>query len=149
MENIRVIELPKMKMVSSGELEIGDDIFTKFDKWLSRYDEVRVPKLFSYDFMYYNSASGKFTWLYAVYDDIKECPYDIVDFEGGIYAVATSIDEDEESGNDTYVMINDWVSKSEKFDLDSSRHTLFHVISSDKIYEKMKFRQLDVFVPIK
>lgn len=77
--------------------------------------------------------------------------YDVVDFPGGLYAVAVSIDEDDEDGERVYAAIKDWTRESGVFALDErpGHYTMFHVITPDEAYEAMGYRQLDILVPIR
>ena len=68
-----------------------------------------------------------------------------------VYAVAVSVDQDDADGERVYREIKEWVKTGDCFAVDESqdRHTLFHVITSDSAYQKMQYRQLDIYVPIR
>lgn len=53
MQNIRIIEIPKMKAVFSGPLSTEDE-FEKVNKWFSDYHASLKCELFPRDFMWYN-----------------------------------------------------------------------------------------------
>ena len=54
-------------------------------------------------------------------------------------------------GEQVYQRIRAWVSQSGVFSVDESpaRPSLFHVITPDQAFEKLGYRQLDIYVPIK
>ena len=83
--------------------------------------------------------------------DAKSIPYNLIDFEGGLYAAAISRDGEDTDGERVVNQIKEWVISTKYFQLDESaeRPLLFHVTTSDLAFEKMKYRQLDLYVPIK
>jgi len=121
---VRVIELPACKMATSK----GHDL-AEFDQWWSSVDKTRVDKFFPRDFMYFDKPASELVWLYALPAGTTASQYDVVDFAGGLYAAAISKDNDDEEGD--------------------ARPVLFHVITSNGTFEKMKYRQLDIYLPVK
>lgn len=102
--------------------------------------------------MWFDSNKEKLIWGYCLeHGNSESHPYDEVEFEGGLYAIAVSIDENDREGERIYAGIKQWIDSQECLALDDSegRFVLFHVISSDKIKEALGYTQLDVFVPIK
>lgn len=153
MENIRLIELPKCKMVSSG-CDVNCDfsetgILGKFDKWWSAYDKNRKDKFFPRDFIWYDFKNEGLVWYYAIEEDISDCEYEIMDFNGGLYAVATSIDGDDEDGASVIKSISEWIEKNEKIEVDNSRPIMVHVITPQCAIKALNYHQADNFVPIK
>jgi hypothetical protein len=144
---IRVIELPGCKMASAA----GADL-EQFDRWWSEVDKKRVDKFYPRDFMYHDSLVGQLVWLYALPQENADAgPYQSFAFPGGLYAVAVSVDQDDTDGERVYQQIKEWIKTGASFVLDETqdRHTLFHVITPDGAYQKMKYRQLDIYVPIR
>lgn len=144
---IRIVELPCCKMAMAA----GDDL-QEFDRWWSAVDKQRVDKFFPRDFMYYDSAQNQLVWLYALPPEALEtCPYPLLDFAGGLYAVAVSVDQDDAEGERVYHAIQEWAKHSDHFSLDESpdRPSLFHVITSPAARAKMNRGQLDIYVPIR
>ena len=102
--------------------------------------------------MYHDSSVNELVWLYAMPgDDVATGHFGQCDFPGGLYAVAVSVDQDDADGERVYREIKEWVKTGDCFAVDESqdRHTLFHVITSDSAYQKMRYRQLDIYVPIR
>ncbi|MNO15715.1 Bacterial transcription activator, effector binding domain [compost metagenome] len=154
MEKIRIIELPKCKMVSSGCDTVSDfapgGILDRFDKWFSEVDAQRKDKFYPRDFLWFNEQEGGFVWYYAVEDlSVDTDGFEIVDFEGGLYAVATSIDGDEENSSRVYHGIRDWVINSEHFEIDEERSSLGHIITPPTAIKVMGYGQMENYIPIK
>ena len=88
MQSVRIYEMPACKMVSSGVGMFAEENFNLFDEWLSSQKRGLFPK----DFLYW--AREGLNWLY-MYEDGMSVPkeFQIIDFPGGLYAVATDIDQ--------------------------------------------------------
>jgi hypothetical protein len=140
MEKIRVIEIPPLKVVNSGNITAMED-FETFDQWWSSID-VKIyitPR----DFMWYNVKKGYWEWFFALpegHEDIGG--YDVVDFPGGLYAVAASKDAEEEATEETKASIRSWVEASGCFELSISendqaeRYVMTHVTTPIIFKEK-------------
>ena len=148
MEGIRIIEIPKVKMISSGHGTLDELFEKKFDKLILNQRKDFTP----HDFMWYDPERNKMVWYYAVtHDDIDPCGFEIIDFEGGLYAAAISIDENEEDGERVYNGIKEWINNSECFELDErpGHYCMFHIVTPSEVKKAMGYNQLDIFVPIK
>ena len=88
MQNVRIYEMPDCKMVSSGIGMFGDENFDRFHKFFTS----QKPSMFPKDFVFWDKTG--FHWLY-MYEDGMNVPkeFGIIDFMGGLYAVATDIDQ--------------------------------------------------------
>lgn len=143
MPDIRIIMLPKVKMARSGNSDLEE-----FDKWWS---SVPVEQsLFPRDFMWYNERLNCFEWLYAIPENMTDTNgYEVFDFPGGLYAVATAYDEGEEI-NRINKLIHKWVEESEEFEVADStndteeRYDMGHIITPMGVSRA----QMDLFVPI-
>ncbi len=151
MQNIRIIKIPQLKVVSSGAITNMEE-FEAFDKWWSEIDVSHyiTPR----DFMWYNEKEKCMEWVFAVpdnYDNFNR--YKLVDFPGGLYAVATSKDTEEDCNN-TKEQIRKWVIESGCFELSTTdndittRYTMSHVITPKIFKTKMGYHLTDNFVPI-
>lgn len=150
MKGLRIIELPPMKMATSGPKDLEE--LGEFDSWWSNMEAKRENHIYPYDFMYFDAKLGKMVWNYILPSDVTDTSgYDIIDFPGGIYAAAISIDGDDGDGEKVYNDIKSWIESNNTFELDESskRHTMFHIITSDTMYKALGYRQLDIYVPIK
>ena len=122
MQGVRIYEMPSCKMVSSRTGMFGEGNFILFDEWLSSQKRNLFPK----DFLYW--AREGFVWLY-MYEDGMNVPeeFEIIDFQGGLYAVATDIDQktDKELMN---TEVEKFLSEN-GLERDTSRSELGNVIS--------------------
>ena len=141
MQSIRVYEMPTCKMASSGTGMFGEEKFDKFGEWFSSQRRDMFPK----DFLYW-SGEG-FVWLYMLENGMVVPPeFDIVDFEGGLYAVATDIDQK----TDKELMkkeIEKFLSEN-GFEYDTSRIELGNVITSPLAQAIMGYEQMNYYFPI-
>jgi len=51
-QSVRIYEIPDCRMVSSGVGMFGDDLFEKFDAWMSELPRSIYPK----DFLFWDSS---------------------------------------------------------------------------------------------
>lgn len=93
-------------------------------------------------------------WVFAVPDNYSNFDkYKLIDFPGGLYAVATSKDTEEDCNN-TKEQIRKWVIESGCFELSTTdndiaaRYTMSHVITPKIFKTKMGYHLTDNFVPI-
>lgn len=88
MQSVRIYEMPDCKMVSSETGMFGDGKLESFEDWFSH----QKPSLFPKNFLFWDGSG--FRWLY-LYEEGMDVPkeFEIIDFEGGLYAVATDIDQ--------------------------------------------------------
>lgn len=142
---IRIIELPKCRMATSK----GHTLET-FDQWWTEVDRQRVDKFFPRDFMYFDKAAKELVWWYALPHGMDSGKFGQIDFDGGLYAVAISKDQDDVDGEAVFAGIKAWVDNDTEFQFAESdtRPVLFHITTSDKAFAKLKYRQMDIYVPI-
>ena len=142
MQSVRIYEMPVCKMVSSGTGMFGEGNFNLFDEWLSSQKRGLFPK----DFLFW--AGEGFVWLY-MYEDGVNVPneFEIIDFKGGLYAVATDIDQKTDKGlMDTEI---DQFLSENGFKRDTSRSELGNIITSPLAKKIMGYEQMDYYIPIK
>ena len=142
MQSVRIYEMPACKMVSSGIGMFGEKKFNIFEEWFSSLKRGLFPK----DFLYW--AGEGFVWLYMFEDGMEVPPeLDIIDFQGGLYAVATDIDQK----TDRELMdteIDKFLSEN-GFERDTLRSELGNVITSSLAKKIMGYEQMDYYIPIK
>jgi len=148
---VRVIELPTCRMVTSGPATADPTAFGRFDEWFSAYDKTRADRFYPRDFMWC-SPEGSFEWGYAV----AEVPEDtggfgVIDFPGGLYAVAISVDANGRDHNRVYKGIQKWVRRSGCFALDETdkRRSLGNITSPPAARDAMGYHQMDLYFPIR
>ncbi len=142
MQSVRIYEMPPCKMVSSGTGMFGEEKFNRFDEWLSSQKRGLFPK----DFLFW--AGDGFVWLY-MYEDGMNVPdeFEIIDFQGGLYAAATDIDQ-----KTNRELMNTEIDKflcENGFERDTSRLELGNIITSPLAKKIMGYEQMDYYIPIK
>lgn len=154
---IRITKIPKFKAISSGLLT-GDELFGKggFCDWL---DEEKSKKMVkntapyeSPDFMWHED--GKSVWIWAAQDWVTEtdvAPYELIEFEGGIYIVGVADENDKADRHAVNNEIRKWVEDSGvfEFDIRPGHRGMGHRIGCDAIEETIGMAQQEIFWPIK
>ena len=154
MPEVRVVRLPKCKMATSGAPDMTFQNVWSFDGWWQEYDKHRHTASYApLDFLF--GEDGGLVWWLMVEDDAtsEQCGgYEVIDFEGGLYAVHTSIDADDESQGLVYQKISQWLQNT-GFELDDShpnRSYMGHMINpDDEIKQGLGYHQYEIFVPIR
>jgi len=144
MESVRVLELPKCKMVASQCAMFGEGPLEAFDSWFSTLKREIFPR----DFLGFDESRGGFVWYY-LYQEGMDVPedFEIVDFEGGLYAVVTGIDG--ESDVDAMAAVKEFLQANGNLEEDPSRPALGNVITSPAAKEALGYGQMDYYVPVK
>lgn len=146
-----VIRIPKFRAVTSG-LATFEEIFGGgFGAWQETHDHLFKPVIFDCpDFLC--GKDGKAEWLWAVKDEVTEVdtyPYEIVEYPGGLYAAAVSIDGDGESHNKVRKKTEKWLENT-NFVIDGDRELMGHMIYvDDEIREGLGYHQMMLYAPIK
>ena len=73
MQQVRIIEIPKMKAAYSGPLT-DEARFEAFNTWFSRFHAALPCELFPRDFMWYNERIGAQEWFYALGGERRQIP---------------------------------------------------------------------------
>lgn len=158
MQNIRIIRLPEIRAAYSGPL-VDDETFEKFNNWFSIYHASLADELYPRDFMWYNERTNASEWFYALPAGAKEEElggFEIVDFPGGLFAVASCLDADLDQAADwmdTYEKLKKWASESEKFRMyengegKKERYPMFHIVSPGSLM-KEGISIEDLYLPI-
>jgi hypothetical protein len=144
MESVRVYEIPPCKMVSSGCGMFGDGVLERFDAWFSSLPRPLTP----HDFLWADESRGGLIWYY-IYEEGMRVPeeFELVDFPGGLYAVATGIDGRDSS--DVMAAIQEFLLTHPCFEEDFSRTYLGNIPTPPIASAMMGYAQMDYYVPIK
>ncbi len=103
-------------------------------------------RLFPRDFLYW--AGDGFVWLYLYEDGMEVLPeFEILNFQGGLYAVATDIDQ--KTDRDFMNAEVDKFLDQNGFERDLSRSELGNIITSPLAQKIMEYEQMDYYTPIK
>lgn len=151
---VRIVQLPRCKMATSGAPDLTFSTVWDFPNWWEDYDKKRHGVHYApLDFLF--GEDGGLVWWMMVEDEATngDCGgYDIIDFEGGLYAVHTSVDEDMESQNIVNNKILKWLENT-GFEFDErhgNRTYMGHMINpSSEVKQGLGYNQYEIFVPIK
>ena len=127
--DIMVVRIPRFKAVTTGDHSWGE-MFQEggymYQLW--QYTHLYESVIFDcFDFLM--SKNDNAEWICAVKDGVTNedvGPFDLIDFPGGIYAMAVSIDEDNESINKVEEKVRRWIDTT-NFELDKSRNVMFNM----------------------
>lgn len=129
-------------MVSSGTGMFGEKNFNIFEEWFSSQKRSLFPK----DFLYW--AGDGFVWLYMFEDGMVIPPeLAIIDFGGGLYAVATDIDQKTDKEL-MHAAVEKFLDEN-GLERDASRSELGNIITSPLTQEILGYEQMDYYFPIK
>lgn len=150
---VRIIQINPFKAFSSGPDTI-DNVMGAFQQWQEEHNHL-VKKLMygAPDFLWFEEDM-RAVWIWAVEDWVTEAdtaPYEMIEFRGGLYAAAMSVDGDDDINGRVYEGIKKWVETS-GFEIDErpGHHTLCHMVNpTDEIKEALGYHQLDLYVPVK
>lgn len=150
---VRIIQINPFKAFSSG-LDTIDNVMGTFQQWQEEHNHL-VKKLIygAPDFLWFEEDM-RAVWIWAVEDWVTEAevePYEIIEFKGGLYAAAMSVDGDDDINGRVYEGIKKWLETS-GFELDErpGHRTLCHMVNpTHQIKTALGYHQLDIYVPIK
>lgn len=121
LRNMRVIEIPVFRAVSSGEGTL-DEIFGSggFDEWVGAHRGLILPSLYEpNNFLWHEENDiDRSVLIYPLWDGVSEAdtaPYGIIEFRGGMFLVATADELDEADINETVSEMYRWIGESEVF----------------------------------
>ncbi len=150
---VRIIQINPFRAFSSG-LDTIDNVMGTFQQWQEEHNHL-VKKLIygAPDFLWFEEDMSA-EWIWAVEDWVNEAdvePYEIIEFTGGLYAAAMSVNGDDDINGRVYEGIKNWIETS-NFLIDErpGRRTLCHMVNpTDEIKAALGYHQLDIYVPIK
>ena len=147
MHAVRIYEMPDCRMVASAVGMFGESAIDGFDAWLETMPRPLFPK----DFLTWDDsdpAHPGFRWYYQ-YEEGMTLPAGatVVDFPGGLYAVATDVDETpERAAMDAAVA---QFSAEHGFERDDTRRPLGNIITSPAAKKARGFHQMDYYYPVR
>jgi len=154
LQNMRAIEIPKFRAVSSGLKTFGE-IFSEdgFGKWIETHKHLVRDLIYaSPDFMWHED--GKSIWIWAIKDDVTEAdttPYEIMDFPGGMFLVATGDENDNADLNETVDCMMNWIKGSDVFEYgDFPKSGMCHMPNGGGAIDRaLGIAQQEIFLPLK
>ena len=148
---VRIIELPACKMVWSGACPGSSETsenekLRQFCEWWGAADALRRDRFFARDFMWYDREGQGYAWGLALTEGLEDTGgYEVIDFPGGLYAVANY------SGDaaDVCRSTAKWIGRSGCFTADAGREGMIHFINTPAAAEAMGYGQYDLYLPIR
>lgn len=149
--DIMIVRIPKFRAVTSGLISFEELFGGEFEPWQEAHNHLFNPVIFdAADFLC--EKGGKVEWIWALRDDVTKAdvsPYDIIEYPGGLYAVAVSVDGDGESNNQVRKKTERWLERT-NFVIDNERGLMGHMIYvDDEIKEGLGYHQMNLYTPIK
>ncbi len=141
---VRVYDIPECKMVSSQCGMFGDAAMEDFSNWMETLPRTTFPQ----DFLWFDEERGGFVWYYIYHDGLAiPDAFDLVDFPGGLYAVACGIDE--EDNENAMNAVKQFIRDAGCFAIDPTRKHLGNIITPPTAQKAMGYSQMDYYTPIK
>ncbi len=142
MQAIRMVFFPKCRMVSSVAGMFGEPDFEAFARWMEQQPRSVYPK----DYLMWDQDG--FRWLY-LYEEGMEAPepLSVIDFQGGLYAVVTDIDQQTDK-NAMDAAVETFLEQNGLM-RDQSRPELGNIITAPEVKEILGYEQMDYYYPVK
>lgn len=158
MRNMRGIEIPRFRAVSSGPqtLEQLFGVDSRFASWINNHKSLLKESVYEpLDFLWHeNKDVNQSVWIMAIKDHVTEAdtaPYEIVEFPGGMFLVATADENDSEDLNETVNDMMDWILCSQVFTYgDFPASGMCNMPNPDGEFSKaLGIAQQQIFLPLK
>ncbi len=158
--DVMVVRIPSFKAVTCGDQPWGE-MFKEggYMNQLWQYCHLYKSVIFDcFDFLMFKDDKAE--WICAVKDGVTNadvCPFKLIDFPGGIYAMAVSIDEDDESLQKVEDKVSRWI-EGTNFELDKDNNVMFNMpylyedgrdIAYKDIEKGLGYKQMQRYFPIK
>ena len=158
LQNMRVVDIPGFRAVSSGAQTL-DELFgpqSPFSKWVDGHKGLLKQHIFEpVDFLWHENRNiDTSVWALAINDGVTAedtQPYEIIDFPGGIFLVATGNENDPDDLNETVDCMMNWINNSEVLEYgDFPQSGMCNMPNPDgKIDGLLGISQQQIFLPLK
>lgn len=158
LQNMRAVEIPRFRAVSSGAKPLGE-IFgdgSEFLSWVKSHGSLLKAHVFEpQDFVWHeNKDVNQSVWALAINDDVTEAdtvPYEIIEFQGGMFLVATADENDNDDLNETIDCMVEWINASAIFEMgDYPISGMCNMPNPDGAIDKaLGIAQQQIFLPLK
>jgi len=158
--DVMVVRIPEFRAVTVGE-QTWEDMFADGGYMYQLWQREHLFKEVIFDcFDFLLSVNDNAEWICAVKSDVTEAdvePFKLIDFSGGLYAMAVSIDEDAESIRKVEEKVHRWVSTT-RFEIDESRNVMFNMpylyeegrhIANLDIERGLGYKQMQRYFPLR
>ena len=172
LQNMRGIEIKKFRAVSSG-LKTMEEIFgdNGFWPWVEKHRHLLIEHMYEpvsflwHEFNFFNRESQTFnldepsanalnTLIFAIKEDVVEtdvAPYEIIEFPGGIFLVATGDENDVADLGETAGCMLTWIRKSEVYEFgDFPLSGMSNMPNPDGAFDTaLGIAQQQIYLPLK
>ena len=158
LKNMRLVEIPRFRAVSSGEQPIVE-IFGResgFQSWVNAHGHLLQKHIFEpLDFLWHEDRDiDRSVWILAVKDEVTEndtAPYEIMEFPGGMFLVATGDESDNDDLEETVSGMFAWIEDSDVFEYgDFPISGMCNMPNADGAIDKaLGIAQQQIFLPLK
>jgi len=154
LQNMRGIEIPKFRAVSSG-LKTNDELFGKngFCHWESKNNHLIQNQITDEPgFMWHEG--DKNILIRPIKDSVTEAdvaPYEIIEFPGGMFLVATADENDNNDLSETVNCMMNWIKNSGIFEYgDFPKSGMCNMPNVGGAFDKaLNIAQQQIFLPLK
>ena len=154
LKNMRGIEIPKFRAISSG-LMTFPELFGEggFQWWLDANSHIIAPQITDEPGLLWHEGD-KNILIRPIKDDVTAedvAPYEIFEFPGGLFLVATADESDNGDLNETVDCMMDWIKNSGVFEYgDFPKSGMCNMPNSDGAFDKaLGIAQQQIFLPLK
>jgi len=162
LHNMRGIEIKKFRAVSSGAKTLnelfGENGFCAV--WENQHRHLLKEHMYEPTaFLWHEDEnitweSGKNIFVLAIKDDVTEAdvaPYEIIEFPGGIFLVATGDESNNDDLNETINCMMTWIENSDVFEYgDFPKSGMCNMPNPDGVFDKaLGIAQQQIYLPLK
>lgn len=161
LHNMRGIEIKKFRAVSSG-LKTLSELFgdNGFNIWIDEHRHLLKEHMYEpTDFLWHEDEkitwdSGRNIFILAIKDEVTEAdvaPYEIIEFPGGIFLVATGNENDNDDLEETISCMFTWINNSDVFEYgDFPKSGMCNMPNPDGVFDKsLGIAQQQIYLPLK
>lgn len=161
LQNMRGIEIKKFRAVSSG-LKTFDELFGKdgFGEWLEAHRHLIQEHIYEpTDFLWHEGdketwGCGQNIFISAIKDDVTKedvAPYEIIEFPGGMFLVATGDENNNDDLNETVNCMMTWIKNSDIFEYgDFPKSGMCNMPNPGGAFDKtLGIAQQQIYLPLK
>jgi len=146
LHDVRIIRLPSSRILTS-RLKTGQIVWLDEDKMINLFDEYGfTPKPGLRNCFFRKLSADEWLMEINIPDDFDNTtPYVDAVSPGGLFAIASSFMEDMD---ETFILLRNWIKKSDIYRLDSKRSEMIEEILPWDITKMLSKYQQDVYIPI-
>ena len=161
LRNMRGIEIKKFRAVSSGSKTLCE-LFGEngFDDWVQKHRHLLQEHMYEPTaFLWHEDEnitweSGRNIFALAIKDDVTQAdvaPYEIIEFPGGMFLVATGDEIDNDDLEETIGCMRDWIKNSAVFEYgDFPKSGMCNMPNPDGAFDKaLGIAQQQIYLPLK